>query len=133
MGVEGRPSKVSTAVTLLWIAFAAGLIRGILEVSNTLQVASSSDLGIGLAIFVMIFSLLISAFFVFMIGKGKNWARIVYLVLFVIAIPITGISQITSFLINPLSGILGIGQIVLQIIALVFLFQKQSSDWFKSR
>ena len=60
-----------------------------------------------------------------MIGKGRNWARITYLVLFIIGVPL-----IVFAMLQPLLVILVIGQIVVQIIGLVFLFQKSSSDWF---
>jgi hypothetical protein len=32
---------------------------------------------------------------------------------------------------SPFSGLLGIAQTVIQIVALIFLFQKRSSDWFR--
>jgi FtsH-binding integral membrane protein len=126
-GKKSRPNKVFNAVTLLWITIAVGVIRSILEFSNLAQMASPSFI-----IFVQIFTLAILAFFIYMIGKGRNWARITFLVLFITGIPFSILPMIQSFAVSPISGILGIGQTTLQIIALVFLFQKPSSDWFKS-
>jgi len=53
------------------------------------------------------------------------------LVLFVIGLPFSILPLLKSLAANPFSGLLGIVQIAIQLIALVFLFQKISSDWFK--
>jgi hypothetical protein len=39
--------------------------------------------------------------------------------------------MILSFVLHPISGILGLVQTGLQIVALIFLFQQRSSDWFQ--
>ena len=70
--------------------------------------------------------------FIHMIGKGRNWARITLLVLFIIGIPFSILPLMNSLSANPISGLLGLGQSVLQIVALVFLFQRPSSDWFRA-
>ena len=129
---KGRPDKVSTAVTLLWVTIAIGIVGSIMEFPSSLEVATAQGFGLGFIIFTTFFTLAILAFFIFMIGKGKNWARITFLVFFIIGIPLAGRSLFQSLLRNPVSGILGIVEIILEIIALVFLFQKPSSDWFKS-
>ena len=129
---KGRPDKVSTAVTLLWVTIAIGIVGSIMEFPSSLEVATAQGFGLGFIIFTTFFTLAILAFFIFMIGKGKNWARITFLVLFIIGIPFAVFPLFQSLLTSPISGILGIGQTILQIIALVLLFQKPSSDWFKS-
>ena len=129
MQKKSQPDKVSTALTLLWITIAIGVIRSIMEFSNTSELTS---FGLGFGIFIAVFAFVIVASFIYMIGRGKNWARITFLVFFIIGIPLAGRSLFQSLLRNPVSGILGIVEIILEIIALVFLFQKPSSDWFKS-
>lgn len=131
-GKNRRPNKVSIAITLLWITIAIGVIRSIMEFSNLLEVAIARGFGPKFVIFTTFFALAIVAFLIFMIGMGKNWARITFLVLFIVGIPFTVLPLSKSLLTNLFSGVLGIGQIILQIIALIFLFQKPSSDWFKS-
>ena len=130
---KSRPDKVSTALTLLWITIAVGVVRSFMEFSNTLESVSAQGFGLGFVIFTTFFTLAILAFFIFMIGKGKNWARITFLVLFIIGIPFAVLPLFQSLLTNPFSGILGIGQTILQIVAIVFLFQKPASDWFKAK
>ena len=132
MQQKSRPDKVSAALTLLWITITVGVIRSVMEFSNSLEVANAQGFGSGFVIFIIFFTLVFLAFFIFKIGKGKNWARITFLVLSITGIPFAVLPLFKSLLTNPISGILGIGQTILEIIALVFLFQKQSSDWFKS-
>lgn len=67
---------------------------------------------------------------IYMIGKGKNWARIISLVGFILGMPFV-ILLLAFSAPNPIYGFLGLGQMVLPLIALIFLFQKSSSDWFK--
>ncbi|MFP4402973.1 MAG: hypothetical protein ACOC3X_00320 [Nanoarchaeota archaeon] len=130
-----RPNKVSIAVKLLWITIVVGIIRSIIELPNTLEVLIEQGfyfgLAIGFVIFTAFISLAIISFFIYMIGKGKNWARIIFLVLFIIGIPFSILPLVQSLMANPISGIIAIGQTILQIVALVLLFQKSSSDWFK--
>ena len=102
------------------------------NISLLAKIANASELGLGWLIFTLYFTYLLLAFFIWKIGQGKNWARITYLVLFMLGVPFTIYSYLTSE-ISTFSIILGIAGIILQIVALVFLFQKSSSDWFKSK
>ena len=129
---KSRPDKVSTAIILLWIVIAAGVISSIFNFSSSLEIANASGFGLGWLIFTLYFTYLLLAFFIWKIGQGRNWARITYLVLFILGVPMTIYSYLISA-ISTLSIILGIAGAIVQIIALIFLFQKQSSDWFKSK
>ncbi len=121
-----RPPRVGTAVKLLYITLGIGVLRSIMEASMYAEMASPA-----FVMLIMFFVLGIMWFFIFMIGKGRNWARITLLVLFIIGIPFIGLLQWQSSVANPISGLLGIAQIIMLIVALVFLFQKPSSDWFR--
>jgi len=122
-----RPANVGTAVKLLYITLGIRVVWIIMAASRTAQMASPD--------YVMFiprfFGLGIMWFFIYMIGKGRNWARITFLMLFIIGILFYILPLLQSLAVNPISGSLGIGQTVIQIIALVFLFQKPSSIWFK--
>ena len=97
-----------------------------MESSTQAEVASPA-----FVMFIAFFVLGIMWFFIFMIGKGRNWARITFLVLFIIGTPFSVLPLMQSLAANPISGLLGIVQIIIQIVAIVFLFQKPSSDWFR--
>lgn len=121
-----RPYKVTTAVKLLYISLGIGVLRNIMESSTQAEVASPA-----FVMFIAFFVLGIMWFFILMIGKGRNWARITFLVLFIIGTPFSVLPLMQSLAANPISGLLGIVQIIIQIVAIVFLFQKPSSDWFR--
>ena len=122
-----KPSKVVAAVNLLYATLGIGVVRGILEWSQS-TAASSVDF----VLFVTLSVLGLLLFFIYMIGKGKNWARIIFLVLFILGVPLSIMPLILSFSHNPVSGVLGLMQAIIQVIALIFLFQKDSSMWFKT-
>ena len=121
-----RPEKVGTSVKLLYITLGIGVLRSIMEASTNAQMASPA-----FVTFITLFVLGIMWLFIYLIGKGLNWARITFLVLFIIGIPLAVLPLLASLEANPVSGLLGIGQLIIQTIALVFLFQKSSSEWFR--
>lgn len=128
MNQPSIPYRVGTAMWLLYVTLGIGLIRSIIEAKRFSHV-----IPIEFEI-VIIFSVFgIMWFFIHMIGKGKNWARYTYIVLFVIGFPFSILPLQQSIAANLLAGVLGLGQTALQIIALAFLFQKSSSDWFNKR
>ncbi len=127
---KSRPDKVSTALTLLWISLAIGVLNSIINFSNSVDLAQGY--GSGFVIFVTLFTLAFIAFFIYMIGEGKNWARITFLVLFILGIPFSVLPAIRLLITNPISGMFSVGISILQLIAIIFLFQKTSSDWFNS-
>lgn len=121
-----RPQKIKNAVLMLWISLGLGVVRSVWEIPA--QAAQSS---VGFVVFVMGFTFLFVGFFVWMIGKGKNWARITFLVLFILGVPLSILPLIQSLAYAPISGVLGIAQSALQTVAVIFLFLKESSAWFK--
>lgn len=67
------------------------------------------------------------------VGKGRNWARIVFLIVLLLGAPFTvqriiGLSG-DSFFPGQLCQIF---QLEVLIVAVVLLFQRSSSDWFKT-
>ncbi len=128
--ISKKPKQVTTAVNLLWIIMGLGVISSIFTFSSSLEIANVSGLGLRWLIFTLYFTYLLLAFLIWKIGQGRNWARITYLILFVIGVPFTLYNYLTSevslFLI--ISGLAGI---IVQIVVLTLLFQKPSSEWFK--
>ena len=121
-----RPPRVGTAVKLLYITLGIGVLRSIMDASMYTEMASPA-----FVMLISFFVLGVMGFFIFMIGKGRNWARISFLVFFIISIPFAAFPLMQSVGANPISGRIGIIIIIIQIVALVFLFQKLSSDWFR--
>lgn len=124
---KSKPDKVFIAVIMLWLTLGVGVIISILKIS-TLEIDKASGLSFALSIYFF----LVMAFLIWKIGQGKDWARSTYLFLFIFEFMFIMLNflDLTSA-IRIFICILGIGQIILQIIALVFLYQKQSSEWFE--
>ena len=66
------------------------------------------------------------------ISLRRKWARTTFLILFIMGMLIFPIVLIAMFKTNILIGIIEVLQTLLQIIALIFLFSKESSLWFNS-
>lgn len=133
MQKKNRPNKISTAITLLWITIALSILHLILYYLGVIKIDSLNELSSSFILFTNLFSLAFIAFLIYKIGKCRNWARITYLIFFIIGLPMSVPNSLPLWLTNPISGIIGIGGTILSIIALIFLFQKPSSNWFKSR
>jgi hypothetical protein len=132
--IPGKPWKVRTAVIMFWLSLGIALI-GLITRSITVfsTVTTAETIMSALVVLAVYFGLIV------MIGKGKNWARIVFLVLSIFDVPfaIWAIIQTLSHL--AFSGpagvvtiILKVAELALRIMALALLFQRDSSDWFKA-
>jgi len=119
MKKKSRPNEVSIALALLWTLFAIYIIKIIPILTEPGSIFDFIS-GVGFAIIIS----LILIFFIEMIRRGENWARITLLVLAIISIINTAFTYA-----NPLEII----EIVLLVIASILLFQKSSSKWFMSK
>lgn len=122
----GRPRSVGIAVTLLWASLFVGVVKVLMDFSYLRAVARAD-----LISFVIIFTFALIVFLIFRISAGKNWARIAYLVLFVIGTLPTVPIVLGEFSRSPVAGVLSVVQVGLQIYALVLLFTKPGSGWFR--
>jgi hypothetical protein len=121
-----RPRPVSTAVTLLYINFALGIL------GNMVSLASGAVPG--WSIVSIVIGAIVQLWFINKIGQGKNWARILYLVLFILGVPITigGLFLMRGAMV----AVSVVGMLIgfaLSIIILTRLFGAQSSPWFKRK
>jgi len=122
-----KPQEVGTAVKFLYATVGIGVMRSIMESSRHAE-ATSRGFVVAMTFSVFVFM----CFIIFMIGKGKDWARIAFLVLFIVGVPMSIFPMIQSLTLDPMSGLLGLVQVVMQLIAIVLLFQGDSSAWFKA-
>lgn len=122
-----RPRQVGIAVALLYVALAVEMVRSILMPLDYVYFGLTKA-----AVFAVQFtSLALPLLLIFLIGRGQNWARIFALIFFLIT-GVPGISQfIPKLTANPASAVLSSLAFLLFLAALIFLFQKESSDWFK--
>ncbi|WP_432478833.1 hypothetical protein [Nocardioides sp. GXQ0305] len=139
-----RPTSVDTAVKLIWATIVLSLVSAVvtfvlidtlidqqLEASGvTLDEGSIRSIVLASAVFGLVISVGITALLAIFIGKGHNWARIVYTVLVAIGVLLSlfGIGSQPVLLL-----VLGLLSAVLSIAAVVFLFRSDANAWFKAR
>jgi hypothetical protein len=132
-----RPWTVTTAFYLLWLSLlwlpAIAILWRWSEVVTCWRrlEGPNSDLlrglvGLGLGYWLTL------ALVVYMVGRGRNWARIVFLILFLVCAPfaLLGIIQPSGHSAFP-GPLYQIVQLEIGIVAVVLLFQRSSSRWFK--
>jgi hypothetical protein len=131
--IPEKPSKVRTAVILLYISLGIGVMR--------LFVAWMLFGAPGWIVYTMLTKLLIiipvAMWIYYMVGRGKTWARITVLILVIIETPLSTLAVVRygQFPMSSLSDLmtnLEIVQTLIKIVAMPLLFQKESSDWFKA-
>ena len=122
-----RPRVVVIAVALLWTEVALGLLESLLDWKHLAADESAT--------FVLIFDTLfvgLSVLINIMIWRGRNWARIVALVLTIFAVvgfaPVIG----AEFARAPFVTVLGMVELLLDVIALYLVFVP-GRQWFARR
>ena len=121
------PKKIKQASNLIYISLIIGFIKSVLYETLTTQKILSQPKALSIGII----TIMILAYFGFEIGKGKNWARITFLVLFIIGIIFYPFTLINEFNSNPIIGIVSIIQAIIQLYVIIILFTGESKEWFK--
>jgi len=126
------PDPVAIGVRFLYVNLVWMFIIGVLNiVQGGTQLKSGAMPDLVTQIILMILPILVYGFFIYMISKGKNWARIVYLVLFVLGFfsAVFSFPQLMGQGTFPLVGV--IGGTLLSLIGLIYIFKSESLTWFK--
>ena len=123
-----RPPKVTLAVKFFYLVVGIGIIRAAMTIIRHADVRSPY--------FLVLTKLIIyagSLYLIYQLSKGRNWARWLMVVIFIIAIPLTILPAFASSFHNPFHTLLGFVQIALYISGMAFLFHGSSSSWFSSQ
>lgn len=125
--VQPTASALRIATRLLWASLGIGLVNAALEWKFlTSAVPASVVIGVLIGTFVVIGSL------THFIGRGRNWARIVFLVLAVIGLP--SLAQLpATFARAPIAGAANLLQTLLQLVALYIVFLTAARYSFSKR
>jgi hypothetical protein len=102
----GRPAKVGHAIRLLYVALGIGVLLGVMGFRRL-----AARTSIGYALFINLMEIGVMWLFIHMIGKGRNWARVTFLVLFILGVPFTIQPLLDSLAPNSFSGVLYIAQV----------------------
>jgi hypothetical protein len=123
--ISERPLKVAHAVKIFYLVVGVGIIRAVMTIIRHADVRSP---------YFLIYTKLIiyagSLYVIYQLSKGRNWARWVLVIIFIISIPLVILPAFESFSHNPVDTLLGFIQTVLYIIGLVFVFHRSSFGWF---
>lgn len=124
-----RPRIVAVAVFMLYLSL------GIEAIQNLVQWSYFQSTALPLTANFLVSALM--ALIAYMTWKGWNWARVTSVIFILVGLPVSILSAIPcddrSMPTSLLSiNLLSIADIGVQLAALVLLFQRTSSDWFKA-
>ena len=119
--------KIVLATRMLYIVVGIGVIRTIFTIFRHIDVRSPISL-----IITKLIIYGVSIFLIIQISKCKNWARWALVVILTMSIPLTILPAYGQITHNPINSILFFLQLVLYMVALVYLFQESVSKRFKS-
>lgn len=122
-----KPKQVVLALQIFYAALVITIIDGVLVLLQT----STEDLD--LIIYVALAgALLLYIFLYYMIGKGKSWARTINTGFVVLGLILFIADAASSFQTHPFIAVLTTIETLMNSIATVLLFYKESSLWFKA-
>ena len=141
--VPVRPECVRMGVNLFYISIIIGFLYSMLlmftflprQISVSVQAHGLTprateeiyDFAILYIVVALVITYFLQLFFAFKAGKGKNWARILLLIFLIINL--FGFRH--NLYISTANTIYIIVIYIIQILGLVFLFNKESNSWFR--
>jgi len=131
MEINNRPWPIRAGVIFLYVALGLAGLRSLMEAATNAELLGTVFLISMLAGILVVFSLM--AMLIAMMRRGRNWARLALLVLFLLSL-ITSLGPLLHSLpLRPIPGGLGLAQYIFQLVALLCLFQKDASSWFRAK
>lgn len=121
-----KPKQIALAVTLLWLSLVLGAVASLLDLRYVQSTAP------GLAKWIIPLTVLgMLALLAVLISSGHNWARIVFLVIFLMgALPYL-FTLPNIFSRSLVAGSASAAQVILQAVAICLVFSRPASGWFR--
>lgn len=129
-----KPTAVTNGIKYLWLGVLAGVIAGILALFHINSHAQTQEHGalIGTGIVSIVIVVLVNWLFIHFIGKGKNWARVIYLVIFIIWALMVFMGGAAAIEIRGLTAyIITVVEFILLLVGIIMLFSSNAKAWFK--
>jgi hypothetical protein len=123
-----RPKETTSSIQFLYASLAIGLMRAVFLLT---QRASGAALILTALIVISVFAL--GFFLVWKISAGRNWARMILLVLVLINLPFAVRANVSELNRSVLSGVFSFLIEVILWIGTYLLFTKNSNLWFRNR
>lgn len=128
-GVPARPSRprqVQIAVALLWLSLALGIPEAVLSSRQVEGAAAGVAVTVAMLLIFGLFGLVTVR-----LHQGRNWARIVMLVLTALSVVTMLFPSDESSAQGPLLQGLYLFDVLIEVIAMYLVFSKPGSGWFK--
>jgi hypothetical protein len=126
-----KPRSIAIALGLLWISLAATIPQWLLD-SQSGDEAWQDPTFIAVAIIAAGAGLAIGAWINIMIGRGRNWARIVNLALLCISAPLMLVFDEFATPMTPLVFAFTVFSWITNIVGTALLFVRSSNAWFRA-
>jgi len=122
---QAAPTGVQLAVMILWACFGIGLLNTFFVVPHPIPPPPVTHL-----MEFVIFGA--EALVIAAIGRGRNWARITFLMFCLRGFVLVILMMHVLLRLNGLLPVLIVlAENILQMVALLLLFQRESSEWFR--
>ncbi len=126
--LPARPRQVQVAVALLWLSLVLGIPEAVL---GTRQPDEGGMGAVLMVIMLLIFGLV--GFLNVKVYQGRNWARIVVLLLTVLSVLVMLFPSDESQAQGPVLQGLYLFDVLIEVVAMYLVFSKSGSLWFKRR
>lgn len=126
MPMMQRPTRVNQALALLWAAMAIG---GLSVGASLPELWGESFFVFMMVVTVALFAA--NALLIWLIGRRRNWARIVMLVVIVIMIPFMFVGDAPDDTVGFVAVLAEWLSLVLELIAMYLLFSRDGAIWFR--
>jgi hypothetical protein len=121
-----RPRAVKIALALLWLGMGLAIVIQLVDVHDPAR-----GLNMGLVIGSQVVGIALNVWLFVKIGAGRNWARIVYVVLIGLSLPIQGFAIKLIFTRSMLIGLMVAASVITNIVAMVLVFGPGRA-WFRN-
>lgn len=129
-----KPASVKLGILILWISLVIAIIKAFFSLPTIIKLAETlPDKSLNFIIGILVGVIILMALNILMIGKGKNWARILYLILFILGAPSFFKGVFSNLSGNLLTLSLELVHFAIQIYALILIFQSSSKPWFHQK
>ena len=127
-----KPQSISRGLKYLWAGVIISIVAGFFSTFDGSHAGLSPSAFVATAITSMVITVLINWFFLHFISKGKNWARIIYLVIFILwALSIfVGSAKMIEIqgLLTYLATVL---EFIILLVGIILIFSNSATAWFK--
>jgi len=125
-----QPDHVTNGIRILWASVVLGALRVVVA-----PIDAGSEVQPGFGVVVGGGTIVVIGTMVWLISTGRNWARILFLILFILGLPAMVWAVVAGESILPRPWEVGFSflQGALQLAGLLFLFTTASNVWFKQR